>query len=60
VVAGAPERAALPADPAELAAAVAAGEESGLTRKEAIAVVAKARGLPKREVFDAVVGAKRG
>jgi 16S rRNA (cytidine1402-2'-O)-methyltransferase len=59
VVAGAPEVAASPADPVELAAAVEAGEDSGLSRKEAIATVAKALGVPKRDVFDAVVGAKR-
>lgn len=58
VVAGAPELAASPADPAELAAAVETGEASGLSRKEAIAVVAKARGVPKRDVFNAVVAAK--
>jgi 16S rRNA (cytidine1402-2'-O)-methyltransferase len=58
VVGGAPVVAAGPADPAELVAEVAAGEDSGLTRKDAIATVAKARGLPKRAVFDAVVGAK--
>lgn len=60
VVAGAPEVAAAPADPAELAAAVETGEASGLSRKEAIAAVAKALGVPKRDVFDAVVSAKRG
>jgi 16S rRNA (cytidine1402-2'-O)-methyltransferase len=59
VVGGAPEVAAAPADPGELALAVRDGEASGLTRKEAIAAVAKARGVPKRDVFDAVVGAKQ-
>jgi 16S rRNA (cytidine1402-2'-O)-methyltransferase len=59
VVAGAPEVAASPVDPAGLADAVEAGEDSGLSRKEAIAAVAKALGVPKRDVFDAVVGAKR-
>lgn len=58
VVAGAPDVAAGPADPAELASAVETGEASGLSRKEAIAAVAKARGVPKRDVFDAVVRAK--
>jgi 16S rRNA (cytidine1402-2'-O)-methyltransferase len=58
VVAGAPATAAAPADPAELAAAVSDGEASGLSRKEAIAAVAKARGVAKRDVFDAVVAAK--
>jgi 16S rRNA (cytidine1402-2'-O)-methyltransferase len=59
VVAGAPDRPAGAVDPAELAAAVEAGEDSGMSRKEAIAAVAKAHDLPKRTVFDAVVGAKR-
>lgn len=58
VVAGANEAAA-PADAAQLAAEVAAHEASGETRKDAIAQVARARGVPKREVFDAVVSAKR-
>ncbi|NUU25913.1 MAG: 16S rRNA (cytidine(1402)-2'-O)-methyltransferase [Streptomycetaceae bacterium] len=58
VVAGAP-----PADPAELgpgelAALVASREGAGQPRKEAIAAVAAELGLPKREVFDAVVAAK--
>jgi len=44
---------------AELAELVFAKEESGgLRRKEAIAEVAAEVGLPKREVFDAVVAAK--
>jgi len=33
-------------------------EEAGERRKEAIAAVAAETGLPKREVFDAVVAAK--
>ena len=33
-------------------------EEAGERRKEAIAAVAAEAGLPKREVFDAVVAAK--
>ena len=41
-----------------LAAEVAAREAAGQARKEAIAEVASARGLPKRAVFDAVVAAK--
>lgn len=41
-------------DPASLRAAVAEAEAGGLTRKEAIAEVAKLAGLPKREVYDAV------
>jgi len=44
---------------AELAELVFAREEAGgLRRKEAIAAVAAEVGLPKREVFDAVVAAK--
>ena len=33
-------------------------EEAGESRKEAIAAVAVEAGLPKRQVFDAVVAAK--
>jgi 16S rRNA (cytidine1402-2'-O)-methyltransferase len=46
------------ATPADLLADVAAREAAGQGRKEAIAEVARARGLPKRAVFDAVVAAK--
>ncbi|HEY3737881.1 MAG TPA: 16S rRNA (cytidine(1402)-2'-O)-methyltransferase [Jatrophihabitans sp.] len=42
----------------ELVAEVAAREAAGQPRKEAIAEVAKARGMPKRQVFAAVVAAK--
>ncbi len=42
----------------DLAAAVTAREEAGMSRKEAIADVASALGVPKRDVFDAVVAAK--
>jgi 16S rRNA (cytidine1402-2'-O)-methyltransferase len=53
VVAGAPEpTVALTGD--ELVR-----EQAGLTRKDAVAAVAQENGLPKREVFDAVVSAKR-
>ncbi|MGP3952731.1 16S rRNA (cytidine(1402)-2'-O)-methyltransferase [Streptomyces sp. 7N604] len=45
-------------DPAELARRVAVREEAGERRKEAIAAVAADAGLPKRQVFDAVVAAK--
>ncbi|MGP4002583.1 16S rRNA (cytidine(1402)-2'-O)-methyltransferase [Streptomyces sp. 8N706] len=45
-------------DPAELAGRVAVREEAGERRKEAIAAVAAEAGVPKREVFDAVVAAK--
>lgn len=45
-------------DPAELVRRVQVREEAGERRKEAIAAVAADAGLPKREVFDAVVAAK--
>ena len=35
-------------------------EQAGLTRKDAVAAVASETGLPKREVYDAVVSAKAG
>jgi 16S rRNA (cytidine1402-2'-O)-methyltransferase len=57
VVAGATPSVATAA-PDELAAAVADREAAGQPRKEAIAAVAKERGLPKRDVFDAVVAHK--
>jgi 16S rRNA (cytidine1402-2'-O)-methyltransferase len=59
VVAGAPPAAPGAVGPAELAALVAERELAGEPRKEAIAVVATTTGVPKREVFDAVVAAKR-
>nr|WP_223187136.1 16S rRNA (cytidine(1402)-2'-O)-methyltransferase [Streptomyces sp. CBMA29] len=59
VVEGAPEPGPADLDPAELVRRVAAREEAGERRKEAIAAVAAEAGLPKREVFDAVVAAKR-
>lgn len=58
VVSGAPETGPADVDATELARRVAVREEAGERRKEAIAEVAKAAGLPKREVFDAVVAAK--
>lgn len=58
VVAGAPPAAPAQLEPAELARLVAVREEAGERRKEAIAAVAEQVGLPKREVFDAVVAAK--
>jgi 16S rRNA (cytidine1402-2'-O)-methyltransferase len=42
-------------DASELAAAVAGREAAGMPRKQAIADVARDRGLPKRVVYDAVV-----
>ncbi|WP_329317249.1 16S rRNA (cytidine(1402)-2'-O)-methyltransferase [Streptomyces sp. NBC_01262] len=59
VVQGAPESGPAELDPAELVSRVRAREEAGESRKEAIAAVAAAAGLPKREVFDAVVAAKK-
>jgi len=44
---------------AELAADVATREAAGAARKDAIAEVARERGVPKRSVYDAVVAAKR-
>ncbi|MFJ9905053.1 16S rRNA (cytidine(1402)-2'-O)-methyltransferase [Streptomyces sp. NPDC101152] len=58
VVEGAPERAAQDVSAEELVRRVRVREEAGERRKEAIAAVAQAAGLPKREVFDAVVAAK--
>ena len=43
---------------ADLVAAVLAAEAAGLSRKEAIAEVAKRSGSPKRRVFDAMIAAK--
>jgi 16S rRNA (cytidine1402-2'-O)-methyltransferase len=58
VVAGAAD---VPVDssPAELARLVAVREEAGEPRKEAIAGVARELGVARRDVYDAVVGAKR-
>ncbi|MER6689528.1 16S rRNA (cytidine(1402)-2'-O)-methyltransferase [Streptomyces minutiscleroticus] len=58
VVEGAPERAPEALDADELVRRVRVREEAGERRKEAIAAVAAEAGLPKREVFDAVVAAK--
>jgi 16S rRNA (cytidine1402-2'-O)-methyltransferase len=57
VVGGAPVRSA-PVEPADLAAEVATREAAGITRKQAIADVARDRGVPKRQVYDAVVAAR--
>jgi 16S rRNA (cytidine1402-2'-O)-methyltransferase len=54
VVAGAAPTAAVDTDPASLRAAVAALEEDGMRRKDAIALVAQQAGLPKREVYQVV------
>ena len=57
VVGGAPAVAA--PDAAGLVDEVSAREAAGESRKEAIAEVARVRGVPKRVVFDAVVAAKQ-
>ncbi|MFE6739182.1 16S rRNA (cytidine(1402)-2'-O)-methyltransferase [Streptomyces tubercidicus] len=58
VVEGAPDSGPQDLDAAELVRRVRVREEAGERRKEAIAAVAADTGLPKREVFDAVVAAK--
>ncbi|MDN3266089.1 16S rRNA (cytidine(1402)-2'-O)-methyltransferase [Streptomyces sp. DH-12] len=58
VVEGAPEKGPEETDDAELVRRVRVREEAGERRKEAIAAVAAEAGLPKRQVFDAVVAAK--
>mgnify|MGYP000624371176 CR=1 FL=1 len=57
VLEGAPEP-AVDASPAELARLVAVREQAGLTRKEAVQAVASETGLPRRDVYDAVVAQK--
>lgn len=58
VVEGAAESGPQDLDADELVRRVQVREEAGERRKEAIAAVAADAGLPKREVFDAVVAAK--
>ncbi len=58
VVEGAAQKGAEELDAAELVRRVRVREEAGERRKEAIAAVAAEAGIPKREVFDAVVAAK--
>jgi 16S rRNA (cytidine1402-2'-O)-methyltransferase len=58
VVQGAPPAEPGALDAVELARRVALREDAGERRKEAIAAVAADTGVPKREVFDAVVAAK--
>ncbi|WP_424215520.1 16S rRNA (cytidine(1402)-2'-O)-methyltransferase [Streptomyces sp. BI20] len=58
VVEGAPAASPGDVDDAELVRRVRVREEAGERRKEAIAAVAAEVGLPKRQVFDAVVAAK--
>jgi 16S rRNA (cytidine1402-2'-O)-methyltransferase len=57
VLAGAPEQTE-ELTPDELVRLVGVREQAGLTRKEALAAVAAETGLPKRDVYDAVVAAK--
>lgn len=56
VVAGAPGGPSIENDDDSLRAAVAAREESGMDRKEAIVEVARLAGVPKREVYNLVHG----
>ena len=58
VVEGAGEKPAGELDAPELVRRVRVREEAGERRKEAIAAVAAEAGIPKRDVFDAVVAAK--
>lgn len=58
VVAGARTQDQAGASHADAAALVAAAEQAGSTRKEAIAAVAGTLGLRKREVYDAVLRAR--
>ncbi|WP_020579761.1 16S rRNA (cytidine(1402)-2'-O)-methyltransferase [Actinopolymorpha alba] len=55
VVGGAPVAAPDAADDAELARRVAAQVETGVSKRDAIAAVAKAAGIPKRVVYAAAV-----
>ena len=57
VLAGAPEQ-TVELTPAELVRLVGVREQAGLTRKEALAAVAVETGVPRRDVFDAVVAQK--
>ena len=57
VLEGAPEP-TVERTPHELVRLVGVREAAGLTRKEALAAVAAETGLPKRDVYDAVVAAK--
>ena len=57
VVGGAPEQAAAALDAATLASRVRELVATGMTKKEATAAVARATGVPKREVYQAVLDA---
>lgn len=54
VVAGAAPHSAAETDPASLRSAVDALVDDGLSRKDAVAQIAKTTGLPKREVYQVV------
>ncbi len=60
VVSGAVSTVSVETDPDSLRAAVAAEEEGGTSRKEAIRAVSLRAGVPKREVYDAVHGVEHG
>jgi 16S rRNA (cytidine1402-2'-O)-methyltransferase len=59
VVSGAVASATVATDPDSLRAAVAAAEDDGVSRKDAIRAVADRAGLPKRTVYDVVHGVGR-
>jgi 16S rRNA (cytidine1402-2'-O)-methyltransferase len=59
LVVGSAPAVASPAEPAELAAEVARRVAGGEDRKAAIGSVARAAGVPKRIVYDAVLAARR-
>ena len=59
VVGGAEPGGGVPADDASLLAAVADLEAQGTSRKEAVAQVAKAAGVPRRELYNLVHGGGR-
>ena len=59
VIAGGQEQMAA-SDPAEWVARVKAAEAAGVDRRAAIGDVAREVGVPRREVYDAVVAARRG
>jgi 16S rRNA (cytidine1402-2'-O)-methyltransferase len=60
VVGGAPADSSATPDAPGLAGQVAAAEAGGTPRKDAIAAVAKRHGLPKRDVYDAVIRHRQG
>jgi 16S rRNA (cytidine1402-2'-O)-methyltransferase len=60
VVSGAVATTSVAGDADSLRAAVAAEEEGGIARKDAIRAVALRAGVPKREVYDAVHGVEHG